>query len=131
YRLNRHGYVVESVDAVEIKPGYVGVQRRLLGEDGKGRFAERPNEKGILREVLQPGLYYINPKEFGVLKTEIGIIQTSFHYNKAPEKNNAITFTSKGGFTISMDCTVEWEVLPQDMPSLVAEYGDWHEVQSK
>ncbi len=22
-----------------------------------------------------------------------------------------------------MDCTVEWEVLPQDMPSLIAEYG--------
>ena len=44
YRLNRHGFDVELVDAVEIKPGYVGVQQRLLGKESKGRFADRPDE---------------------------------------------------------------------------------------
>src|SRR4051812_25006645 len=123
YRVNLRGYRVELVDAIEIKSGFVGVQRRLLGKDGPSRFAEKPDEKGILHEVLQPGLYYINTKEFEVLISEVGIFQTAFHYNKDPQQNTAIDFTSKGGFLISMDCTVEWEVMPKDMPSLVAEYG--------
>lgn len=123
YRLNRHGYDVELVDATEIKPGYVGVLRRRLGKDGKGRFAEHQDEKGILRDVLQPGLYYINTKEFEVINAEVGIFQTSFHYDPTPSQSTAIRFTAKGGFDISLDCTIEWEVRPNDMPSLVAEYG--------
>jgi hypothetical protein len=123
YRINLRGYRIELVDATEIKSGFVGVQRRLLGKDGPSRFAEKPDEKGILREVLQPGLYYINTKEFEVLISEVGIFQTAFHYDPDPKLNTAIDFTSKGGFLISMDCTVEWEVMPKDMPSLVAEYG--------
>jgi hypothetical protein len=123
YRVNLRGYKVELIDATDIKPGYIGVRRRLLGFDGQSRFAEKPNEKGILREVLQPGLYYINTKEFEVIKAEVGIFQTAFHYDPKPDRNTAITFTCKGGFPISMDCTVEWEVLPVDMPLLVAEYG--------
>lgn len=131
YRINRHGFDVEQADAVEIKPGFVGVQSRLLGVDGKGRFADGDNEKGILREVLQPGLYYINPKEYQVSPADIGIFQTSFHYDENPRLTTAITFTSKGGFQISMDCTVEWEVLPADMPALIAEYGDRTKVENK
>jgi len=129
YRINLRGYRIELVDATEIKPGFVGVQRRLLGNDGPSRFAEKPDEKGILREVLQPGLYYINTKEFEVIKSEVGIFQTAFHYDPSPQENTAIDFTSKGGFMISMDCTVEWEILPKYMPSLVAEYGSRRAVE--
>src|SRR5437764_14533468 len=80
YRLNPSGYAVEAVSATEITPGYVGVMQRLLGKDGADRFANRPDEKGILREVLQPGLYYLNTKEFKVTKCEVGIYQTTYHY---------------------------------------------------
>lgn len=123
YRINKHGYDVTPVPATEIKPGFVGVLRRLLGKDGKGRFTSSSDEKGILREILQPGLYYLNPKEYEVIPTKVGIFQTAFHYDSDPKRSTAITFTSKGGLPISMDCTVEWEVLPEDMPALVAEYG--------
>src|SRR5262249_12651832 len=34
YRINLHGYHIDSVDAVRIKPGFVGVQVRRLGTDG-------------------------------------------------------------------------------------------------
>jgi hypothetical protein len=129
YRLNLHGYKVEPVDAIEIKPGYVGVRRRLQGKDGQGRFAAHDDEKGFLREVLQPGLYYVNPKEYEVIKAEVGIIQTSFHYDPSSHDNKAITFTSRGGFPINLDCTIEWEVRPEDMPALVAEYGSWKVVE--
>ncbi|HEY1785068.1 MAG TPA: hypothetical protein VGG30_05935, partial [Pirellulales bacterium] len=40
YRINGHGFDVDLEPATEIKPGYVGVLRRLLGTDSKGRFAE-------------------------------------------------------------------------------------------
>src|SRR5579875_1606818 len=60
YRLNPYGYKVEEVPATLIKPGFIGVVRRLLGEDAAGGPGRN---KGILREVLQPGLYYINTKE--------------------------------------------------------------------
>src|SRR4029077_2106363 len=57
---------------------------------------------------------------------------TAFHApTGSKEMDTAITFTSKGGFPISIDCTVEWEVLPEHMPTLVAEYGTWKEIQKK
>ncbi len=129
YRINSHGFDVKLEGATVIPPGYVGVLRRLLGTDSKGRFAETDQEKGILRNVLQPGLYYINTKEFEVIQTEVGIFQTGFRYDENPKENTAITFTSKGGFSISMDCTVEWEVRPEEMPALVSEYGSRRAVE--
>src|SRR5262249_18651693 len=115
YRINLHGYQVEQVKATEIKPGYVGVVRRLLGSEGKGQFArEGSDEKGILPRVLQPGIYYINTQEYEVKNAEVGIIQSAYHAPKpGSQEDTAITFTSKGGFQISIDCTVEWEVLPE------------------
>src|SRR5487761_1517447 len=131
YRINLHGFDIEQADAVRIEPGFVGVVRRQLGRDGKGRFATAPDEKGILRQVLQPGLYYMNSKEFEVEPVEVGIFQSTFFYNEDPARSTAIKFTSKGGFEISMDCTIEWEILPHDMPDLVAEYGSRQEIELK
>jgi hypothetical protein len=131
YRINLYGFDVELVDAIKIEPGFVGVVRRKLGKEGNGRFADSPDEMGILRNVLQPGLYYKNTKEFDVEPVEIGIFQSTFFYDDDEAKSTAIKFTSKGGFEISMDCTIEWEILPKDMPSLVAEYGSRREIELK
>lgn len=134
YRLNAHGYDVEIVPATEIKSGFVGVVRRLLGTEGKGLFARDDSaEKGFLPKVLQPGIYYVNTKEYEVIKVEVGIFQTTF-FAPLRDKNmqdTSITFTAKGGYPISIDCTVEWEVLPEHMPALVAEYGSRREVEKK
>ena len=129
YRINPYGYRVESVPAVEVKAGMVGVRRRLLGKDGSSRFAQKDDEKGILRDVLQPGTYYINPKEYEVIPYEEGIGQTTYHYNKDPLKSTAITFQARDGNVISMDCTVEWEVSPMHIPDLVAEFGPLDNVE--
>lgn len=130
YRLNRYGFDVKEVPATEVPLGYVGVLRRRLGAEGKGgRFATNDDEKGFLRQVLQPGLYYLNTEEFEVIKAEVGILQTTFHYMPDPRQSTAISFTAKGGLDISLDCTVEWEVRPEDMPVLVAEYGSWKQVE--
>jgi hypothetical protein len=124
YRINPYGFKVEEVEAVRIDPGKIGVMRRLLGTDGPDRFAHNPEEKGILREVLQPGTYYLNTKEFEVIPCEVGIYQTSYHYDRDSRKSTAISFPARDGNTIRMDCTIEWEVKPSDWPDLVAAYGD-------
>jgi hypothetical protein len=132
YRLNLKGFDVQIVDAVEIKPGYVGVVRRKLGKDSKKDFVdENSEEKGILKKVLQPGLYYLNTQEFEVNKAEVGISQTSFHKDPDPNKDTAMKFTSNGGLPIEIDCTVEWEVLPEHMPALLSRFEHVHDVEKK
>lgn len=131
YRLNLRGYDVEVVKATRIEPGYVGVLRRLLGTKGSGRFADSDVQTGIVRRPLQPGLYFLNTREYEVIQAEAGIFQTTFHYDKDPAKNTAITFVSKHGLPVSLDCTIEWEVRPEDLPELVAEYGGREQVERK
>jgi hypothetical protein len=125
YRLNPYGYDVELVSATEVKPGYVGVLRRLLGRKNAGVFANGSDDKGILREALQPGLYYINTKAYEVIHCEVGIDQTSFR-EKHKDGEHAISFQVKDGYTISLECTIEWEVLPRNAPALAAEFGTEH-----
>lgn len=129
YRVNLLGYKVATLPATEIRVGYVGVQRRLVGREtdaagvsGSADDAVTEDRKGFLPTVLEPGLYYINPYEIDVIPTEVGIFQTTFAKGDSRVRT-PITFTSRGGFPISIDCTVEWEILPEDMPQLVAEYG--------
>jgi hypothetical protein len=129
YRINPYGYKVEEVPATLVKPGFVGVVRRLLGDDAAG---EQGRGKGILREVLQPGLYYINTKEFEVLPREIGIYQTTYHYDPIhAERNTAISFPARDGNLVSMDCTIEWEVKAADWPDLIAVYDSLTDIELK
>ncbi len=77
YRLNPEGYNVEIVDAVNIPIGYVGVMTSLSGDQtAPGEFAGN-NQKGVRKDVLQPGLYYVNPKMYKVDILEIGVNQVS------------------------------------------------------
>lgn len=77
YRLNPYGYKIDVIDAISIPIGYAGVITSLSGEQAEnGKFAER-NQKGVRKDILQPGLYYVNPKAFKVDVLEIGVNQVS------------------------------------------------------
>ncbi len=77
YRLNPYGYNVEQISAISIPIGYAGVITSLSGgQAAEGAFAG-PDEKGVRREILQPGLYYVNPREYQVDVLEIGVNQVS------------------------------------------------------
>jgi regulator of protease activity HflC (stomatin/prohibitin superfamily) len=131
YRLNTYGYQVEMMERYEVRPGHVGVKRRLLGKDGSGRFADQPDEKGILRDVLQPGIYYVNRKEYEIIDNcEVGVYQTTYS-EKLHGKGDkgAILCRSKDAFSLSVECTIEWEVLPDDWPELVADYGKFENIE--
>jgi regulator of protease activity HflC (stomatin/prohibitin superfamily) len=77
YRLNPYGYQIDLVDAISIPVGYAGVITSLSGRQAPpGEFAGA-NEKGVRRDILQPGLYYVNRKGFKVDVLEIGVNQVS------------------------------------------------------
>jgi hypothetical protein len=128
YRLNPYGYKVDQVDMTTIEPGFIGIKRRLLGVDGKSQFAEKPNEKGIIKnEILQPGIYPINTLEYQVIACEVGIDQITYNYTppepgKRKDTQN-FTFPARDGNEISLDCTIEWELKPDHWPEWVAKYG--------
>ncbi|HBP23865.1 MAG TPA: hypothetical protein DEA08_39565 [Planctomycetes bacterium] len=124
HRLNPYAYDVEIQDAVVIKPGFVGFVTRLVGPEAKGKFAQ-PGEKGILEEVLQPGIYYLNPYEFRVREVEVGLNQVSFL------GRDRISFPSKDAFDISLDATVEWELEPAKVAQVIDEFGARKEIEDK
>jgi hypothetical protein len=77
YRLNPYGYSIDIVDAISIPVGYAGVITALSGRQGTPDEFAGPDEKGVRRDILQPGLYYVNPKEFKVDVLEVGVNQVS------------------------------------------------------
>lgn len=195
YRFNPVGYEIEIADAISIPIGYVGVVTSLSGRQApEGEFAG-PNQKGVREDILQPGLYYISPREFSVNVLEIGINQVSLlgkwggqvitkgqiatqnqamnelqqsllqdqqekradymsrkraqqaqqqaqqadrqpNANAPPRTtlaeqagaafvlNEFLEFPSKDGFAISLDMTVEFELLPRSVAWLYRSYGD-------
>ncbi len=77
YRLNPFGYEIEVVDAISIPIGYVGVVTSLAGaQAAEGQFAA-PGQKGVRADILQPGLYYVNPRQYKIDVLEIGLNQVS------------------------------------------------------
>ena len=77
YRLNPYGYQIDVMDAISIPIGYAGVITSLSGAQApEGDFAG-PDEKGVRQDILQPGLYYVNPKAHKVDVLEIGVNQVS------------------------------------------------------
>jgi len=205
YRLNPIGYNITIVDAISIPIGYAGVVTSLSGEQSKpGAFAEA-RQKGVRRDILQPGLYFVNPKEYKVDVLEIGVNQVSLlgkeggevitktmmaAQNQAMERLQSnvleqqrqsrldyladaaqsvmrlpldksapreaavpgrktrsvqsagdsmptlglaqfVEFPSRDGFEISLDMTVEFELLPDHIASIFSSYGDLPAVVDK
>lgn len=77
HRLNPYGYQIDVVDAISIPVGYVGVVTSLSGKQTTPDAFAGPGEKGVRQDILQPGLYYVNPKELQVDLLEIGVNQVS------------------------------------------------------
>jgi hypothetical protein len=79
--LHPYEYKWEIVDAVTVPPGNVGVLTRKIGDSppsGTILVARDSKYQGIIREVLEPGMYYLNPYEFEVQITEAVNIPDGF-----------------------------------------------------
>ena len=77
YRLNPEGYDVKVMSAINIPIGYVGVVTSQTGKPAAAGSFAGPGEKGVMEKVLQPGLYYVNPRAYQVDVVESGMNQVS------------------------------------------------------
>ena len=77
YRMNPAGYQIDVVDAISIPIGYDGVVTSLSGKQTLPSEFAKQGEKGVRSDVLQPGLYFVNPREYKVDVLEIGVNQVS------------------------------------------------------
>lgn len=122
YRLNPFAYEIHPVAATVIRTGYVGCVTRLTGAPSpEGQLAD-PGQRGIQKNVLQPGIYYKNPNEWKIDEVWVG-------YNEITLEN--VAFPSKDGFTIQLDISVVWGLLPKDVPVIINRFGTTEDVIRK
>ncbi len=90
----------------------------------------RPGERGVLRDVLQPGVYFINPKLQKVTLVEIGYNEFS-QAEFADEDHLRISFPSDTGYTIRVGVTVIWGIHPRHAAEIINDFGNIDRVLSK
>jgi regulator of protease activity HflC (stomatin/prohibitin superfamily) len=121
-KINPWAYQVELVDAVSIEAGFVGVVCNMVGPEPKrnNSYLVEPGERGVQREVLKPGTYYLNPYAVQVytvdvrsqrleLSSEPGGKQEDTHVADDTSRT-ALVFPSSDGFEIEVKLTVEWSI---------------------
>ncbi len=163
YRLNKYAYDVKLVDVdacvgtrpksmrrdgdpTLIPPGYVGV---VTNKTGNPITRE---DQGIQDEVLQPGIYFLNPEEKQVDIISVGFNETTQMVKTRDESSSAntssrlgattgkdpdylpgtgIEFPSNDGFAIHLDYTAIWGILPDQAPDVVRQFGTLKDVEQK
>lgn len=152
YKINPRQKRVTLVPAVVVPPGSVGVVTRLTGDTGPDDVvgaplstapatgpatapASRPapsrmvvgaTQRGVLSNVLQPGIYYLNPRLAKVTVLPVGYDEVTL---EAP--TNPVRFLTSDGYQIVADLTVVWGRTPADAPSIVATIGTTEDVKLK
>lgn len=155
YRVNPYAFEVKVVQTqidtvnnqqkysgwVEIPTGYVGVVTYLADNPAEGKVG------GIQPDVLPPGLYPTNPREQQIDIIEIGFTETSIAVDKKKdargniaydesgepqaESESGISFPSNDGYTIQLDFTAIWGVMPEQAPTIVDKFGNIDAVEEK
>jgi regulator of protease activity HflC (stomatin/prohibitin superfamily) len=122
YRLNPFAYEVHKIPATQIRPGFVGCVTRLTGAPSpEGQLAD-VGQRGIQKDVLQPGIYYRNPNEWKIEEVWVGYTEITLE---------GVTFPSNDGFTIQLDISVVWGLLPKHVPVIINRFGNTEEVIRK
>lgn len=135
HRINPYAYEVRVYDDLRIMPGNVGVVTNLTGSD---LFSGVPNDldnnlgflvgdgrKGVLKEVLKEGTHRLNP----YIQSVVIVNVQSQRYEFSGE--DAITFLTMDGFSISLEGTVEFNIQADSAPRLTHEVGDMEDILKK
>jgi regulator of protease activity HflC (stomatin/prohibitin superfamily) len=157
YRINPKAYDVSIVKGeelektngmdkksgwVEITPGYVGVVTNLTGN------LLTQTKPGIQEDTLPPGIYTINKREQQVDVISIGyreksieatmIVTPDGHFRidasgepMVANDDSGIEFPSDDGFTIRMDFTAVWGLMPDQAPDAIRKFGNVSAVEDK
>ena len=156
YRINTYAYGVEVIKDVtitsgkqikhagwvSIPTGYVGVVTNLADNKITGA------KTGIQDNVLQPGLYPVNPKEQHIDIISVGYSEKSLKSNLVSDPtgkpllddsgeptvmddDSGITFPSSDGFKIHMDFTAVWGIMPDQAADVIRKFGTLEAVETK
>ncbi|MCX6997832.1 MAG: SPFH domain-containing protein, partial [Kiritimatiellaeota bacterium] len=134
HRINPYAYQVQVVNAITIRPGCVGVQTALVGQDTmlngipaeqRNTFVVAPGMKGVQAEVLDPGTYYLNPWVVNVV--EVNLQSQRFELSG----EDAISFLTMDGFTIVVEGTIEFALLRDKAALLTHQVGIMDEILKK
>ena len=138
YKINPYVYKVEMHPAVVIPAGFVGVVTNLFASTELE--ADTPVDavqvhtpavrsladvggRGTLADVLQPGVYFINPKLQKVTLIEIGFNEYS-QVKESEMVNNRISFPSDTGYDIRVGVTIIWGIDPKNAAQIINEFGN-------
>ena len=179
YKINTEIYSVTLVPAVVVPPGFVGVTTRLTGDragattsvtlteiraqtygpstqpdapathQAPSRLIAGNTQRGVLKNVLQPGIYYINPRLLKVDIVPVGYDAITLEHEGAADSNRgdrsrtrgtnnptnnagtSVRFYSGDGYLVEADLTLVWGVAPPDAPEIVANIGSsWDNVRT-
>jgi regulator of protease activity HflC (stomatin/prohibitin superfamily) len=120
YRINPFAYDIEISPAVEIPAGFVGVVTELAGSDPTDRneFIMKAGEKGVQPDVLQPGIYYVNPY---ARRIDLMDIRSQRHEMFG---RLALRFPTSDGFDMRVLLIVEWAVDVSRAPEVRVRIGE-------
>jgi hypothetical protein len=90
------------------------------------RLVVGENQRGILKDVLQPGVYYLNPRMVKVTIVPVGYDAITLD----TAHNTGIRFYSYDGYQVEADFTVVWGRAPGDAPNIVANIGSAEKVEA-
>ncbi len=138
YRINPKLFSIDKVPATTIEKATVGVVKSNVGErpvtvegaeDNVGlRRLVAQGERGIWRQPLLEGEYYLNSKAYQVTKistkTHIVRYTASEGQRTGVGEESEIMVRTSDGFTFPVDVRIEYEIQPGDAPILVATLGD-------
>lgn len=134
YRINPYAYHVQLFDAITIRTGFGGILTSLVGRDVLtsdvpaeflNTFLVQEDMKGVLRKVLDAGTYYLNPYMFNVV--EVNLQSQRFELSG----DDAISFLTLDGFTVNVEGTIEYALMPDKAALLTHQVGDMDDILKK
>ncbi len=134
HRINPYAYDVEFFDATRIRPGFGGVATALVGKDlfdteiapsERNAFLAPEGFKGVRPTIYEPGTYYLNP--YIVSVAEVNLQSQRFEMSG----DDAITFLTVDGFTVYVEGTIEYALIPKKVAQLTHQVGDMDDIIKK
>jgi hypothetical protein len=118
--------IAASTTAPSTNPAVAAVADRKVPT----RLVTGPTQRGVLRDVLQPGIYYLNPRQYKVDILPIGYDAITLEHPTRPgAENTSVRFLSADGYLVEADFTVVWGIAPADAPTIIANIGGWDVIE--
>lgn len=105
---------------IVVSAGFKGIVTNLAGPfpGNANTLLVEKGERGVQKEALAPGTYYVNPYVTRISKIDC----RSQRFDLA--KNNDMGFPSRDGFWISLDGRIEFRVNPEMAAEVFVTYND-------